>query len=131
MADVIRELDRYQTRLRALAQELTTIGFISRGSLIRRHMRCGTPSCRCQADPPQLHGPYWQWTTKQGGKTVTRRLSEKEARLYRAWIANRRRLERIVAQMEGVSRRAAPALLRNASGPTSTTRPRRKEDAGR
>lgn len=131
MAEGTRELKRYQTRLRALARELSTIGFISRGSLIRRFMRCGTPSCRCRADPPQLHGPYWQWTTKQDGKTITRRLSEQEARLYRAWIANRRRLDKIVAQMEDVSRRAAPALLRSASGQTSAVWPRRQEDAGR
>lgn len=31
----------------------------------------GTPGCRCKADPPQLHGPYWQWTRKVAGKTVT------------------------------------------------------------
>ena len=33
---------------------------------------CGTPSCRGRADPPQMHGPYWQWTAKIDGKTLTR-----------------------------------------------------------
>jgi len=60
----------------------------------RRFMPCGKPGCRCQADPPPLHGPYWQWTRVVAGKTVTRRPTEPQARLYQEWIANRRRLTR-------------------------------------
>jgi len=74
-------------------------------------MPCGKPGCRCHADPPQLQGPYWQWTRAVRGKTVTRRLSEDQARIYREWIANRRRLLAIVAEMEEVSRQAAELLL--------------------
>jgi len=48
---------------------------------------------------------------------VSRRLSEGEAELYRGWIANRRRLEEIVAQMEQVSAAAAELLLRQATPP--------------
>ena len=33
------------------------------------------------------------------GKTVSRRLNEGEAELYRGWIANRRRLEEVVARI--------------------------------
>jgi len=106
-----RRLEAYQAKLRRLAGELTDIGFISSGSVVRRFMPCGKPSCRCQADPPQLHGPYWQWTRAVRGKTVTRRLSEDKARFYREWIANRRRLLAIVAEMKEVSRQAAELLL--------------------
>jgi hypothetical protein len=38
--------------------------------------RRGYPGCRWQADPPQLHGTYHQWTRKIGGKTVTRILTD-------------------------------------------------------
>jgi hypothetical protein len=40
---------------------------------------------------PQPHGPYWQWSTNINGRTVTRRLTERRAALYREWIANDRR----------------------------------------
>ncbi|MGH9028782.1 MAG: DUF6788 family protein, partial [Acidimicrobiales bacterium] len=40
------------------------------GTLTRRQTRCGRDGCRCMADPPQLHGPYWSWTRKIEGKTV-------------------------------------------------------------
>src|SRR5450631_2631841 len=49
---------------RELAAQLATIGLIHSGSVTRRYTRCATPGCKCHADPPQPHGPYYQWTTK-------------------------------------------------------------------
>jgi hypothetical protein len=51
---------------------------------------------------------------------VSRRLDENEAGLYREWIANRRHLEAVIAQMEEVSARAGEILLqRVAKSPSS------------
>ncbi|MGH3419719.1 MAG: DUF6788 family protein, partial [Streptosporangiaceae bacterium] len=86
-----RRLDRYEARYRELAAELAGIGFISPGSLVVRETSCGKPGCRCQADPPQRHGPYYQWSRAVAGKTISRRLNERQAELYRSWIANRKR----------------------------------------
>ncbi len=72
----------YERRYRALARQLADVGLIAAGSITRRYTRCGSPGCRCHADPPQPHGPYWQWTAKVNGKTVTRRLTPTEAALY-------------------------------------------------
>lgn len=93
-----------------LKRALADLGFIRRGSLLRRFMPCGKPGCCCQAAPPQLHGPYYQWTRKVRGKTVTMRLSEQEARLFAEWSANARQLDKILARMESVSLRATERL---------------------
>lgn len=110
-------LERYERKYRSLAAELTELGFISPGSVVVRETSCGKPGCRCQADPPRRHGPYYQWSRAVAGKTVSRRLDEREAELYRGWIANRRHLERIVAQMEETSAAAGEILLRQATTP--------------
>ena len=110
-------LERYERAYRALAAELAGLGFISQGSVVVRYTTCGKPGCRCQADPPHRHGTYYQWSRAVAGKTVSRRLSESEAELYRGWIANRRRLEEIVARMEQISAAAGELLLREASSP--------------
>ena len=114
------ELERYQHTYRALAQELAaelaTVGFIRAGSVVSRYTSCGKPGCRCQADPPRRHGPYYQWSRAVAGKTVSRRLNEAEAELYRSWITNRRRLEQIIAKMEQTSAAAGELLLRQATG---------------
>ena len=77
-----------------LAAELADLGYIAAGSITQRSTRCGTPRCRCRAPTPASHGPYWGWTAKVNGKTVTRRLSQTEAKLYHEWISNQRQLAR-------------------------------------
>lgn len=107
-------LQRYQDTYRSLAAELAKIGFIIPGGLVARRTSCGKAGCRCQSDPPQRHGPYSQWSRAIAGKTISRRLNEAEADLYRDWIADRRRLAQIISQMEEVSACAAEILLRQA-----------------
>ena len=113
---VTSRLERYQQRYRALASELAGLGFISPGSLVLRETSCGKTGCKCQADPPRLHGPYYQWSRVIDGKTVSRRLTPAEADLYAEWIANRRELKRIVAEMEELSAVAGEILLRQTAG---------------
>jgi hypothetical protein len=118
-------LQRYQRDYQALAAELAQIGFILPGSLVSRQTSCGKPGCRCQDDPPQRHGPYWQYSRAIAGKTISRRLTDAEADLYRDWIANRRRLEQIITRMEEISAAAAQLLLPQTatSGRSRRTRP--------
>lgn len=104
------QLADYRKRYRQLVTQLSEIGFIITGTVIQRSTRCGTPGCRCHADPPQLHGPYWQWTTKIANKTVTRRLTEREAALYNEWTANNRQLRELITQMHQISAQAAQLI---------------------
>ena len=73
--------------------------------------RCASQNCRCHADPPQPHGPYWQWTAKINGKTVTRRLTDPEAALYQEWINNDRRLRAILTQMRKIAAEATQLIM--------------------
>src|SRR5664280_2191643 len=109
-----QQLALYDRRYRALTAQLAEVGYIGAGSLALRHNRCGKSSCHCHADPPQLHGPYWQWTAKVDGKTVNRRLTEDEAILYNEWIANDRRVRALIAQMREVAAKAQQILLEEA-----------------
>ena len=100
----------YEERLRAMTGELARLGFMTRGSVVQRRTRCGKPDCACHADPPVLHGPYWQFSRAVGGRTATRWVSEEQASLYREWIANRRRALAIMDQIEELSRQAEHAI---------------------
>ena len=101
-----QRLAAYDDRYRALAAQLAEIGPISSGSLTRRYTRCASPGCKCQADPPRPHGPYWQLTRKIDGKIVTRRLTPAQVKLYRQWIANDRHLRRTIDQMRTIATKA-------------------------
>ena len=110
-------LTAYQRSYRQLAERVAEIGYIAAGSITCRHTRCGTASCRCHADPPQPHGPYYQWTAKVNGKTVTRRISEREADLYQEWIDNDRQLRALIQQMRQVAAKATELKLKQAASP--------------
>lgn len=91
-----RELER-------LAAELGQIGFALPGTVLERRTRCGKTGCRCTAEPPQLHGPYIQWTRKVAGKTVTRTLTAEQYQRYQPWFDNARRLHELVAELHALS----------------------------
>jgi len=111
-----QRLANYEQRYRELAQQLAEIGLISSGTVTRRYTYCATPRCKCKGDPPQPHGPYYQWTRKVNGKTVTRRLSAAEAKLYKEWIDNDRKMRRLIAQMRQVATKAGEIRLAEAMG---------------
>ena len=96
-------------RAAAIAAELASLGLALPGTLIERHVRCGRPGCRCHADPPVLHGPYWQWTRKVAGKTVTRLVSDGQLDDYRQWLGNHRRLRALVTELEALTLAIADA----------------------
>ena len=91
------------------------------GSITERRTRCGRRNCACHADPPRLHGPYWQWTRKIAAKTVCRWLSTDQHRDYHAWIDNDRRLHEILARLEALGTAALDATpAGNANQPPGT-----------
>jgi len=106
-------------RAAGIAAELASLGLALPGTLIQRHLRCGRANCRCHADPPVLHGPYWQWTRKVAGKTVTRLVPDEQLDDYRRWLDNHRRLRALVAELEALTLAVADAGPRGKRQPLS------------
>ena len=119
------DLERLDAAYRAAKARLDEIGFTCEGSLIERYTSCKNPNCRCQ-NPEQRHGPYWQISYKQDGKTVSKILPADDAALYQEWIANRRALDRVLDEMRDLSRHAAERTLASRGRPLhAPKRPRR------
>jgi hypothetical protein len=100
-----------RARFEELKKQILELGFVRPGSLVHRYMPCGNPSCRCIGSPPQLHGPYYQWSYKIAGKTRTIRLSEEQARLCREWVRNHKSLKSLLRQMEQLSLKETDRIL--------------------
>jgi hypothetical protein len=115
---------------KGLAHQLGQIDGILPGSVVERHMRCGKAGCACKADPPQLHGPYIQWTRTVDGKTLTRYLSPEQLERYQPWFDNARRLKELAAKLEIASVQALQSEDRQAhtasDSPTSRRPTRRR-----
>jgi hypothetical protein len=84
----------------AISTQIAAVGLALPGTLIQRHTRCGRSGCHCHADPPVLHGPYWQWTRKIHGKTITRLVPDDLIADYQHWLDNHRRLRELIAELE-------------------------------
>jgi hypothetical protein len=125
-AELKRRLERISADYEAAKDKLAEVGFTCEGSLIERYTTCNNPNCRC-SDPDQRHGPYWQLSWKQAGKTVSKLLSPEDAALYQEWIANRRRLETALEEMRDLSRQAGEQILASKGRPFhGPERPRRR-----
>ncbi len=115
---VMRPSPSDRQRRERLRAELAASGYSLPGTFLERWMTCKKPGCRCSADPPQLHGPYYQWTRRVSGKTVTRLLTEEQAERYREWFENARRDRAILTELEELSL----AIAESAEGWTESTR---------
>jgi hypothetical protein len=86
-----------------IGAEIAKIGFVLPGTLTERYLTCVHAGCHCHADPPQRHGPYWYWTRKVNGKTVTKMLRPEQVEDYRQWFENEKRLRELVRELESLS----------------------------
>lgn len=118
-----RRIQKYDAERRRLAAQLLDVDYIWHGSVTRRFQTCGQSSCRCHQNADARHGPYAHWTTKIGGKTVSRLLTAAEADLYESWIKNRRHIERTIAELKKVSAKVAPLILETKAMETVIERP--------
>lgn len=75
---------------RQLQRQLARLGYISQGSVFER--------------APDQQGSRYVWTRKVRAKTVTVALSQEQYYWLKQAVANQRELERIVEQMQTLSR---------------------------
>lgn len=103
-------LEQLEQRHRDLLRQIETVGLVLRGSIGRYRTRCGGSGCGCASDPEARHGPYFIWTRKVGGKTVTVMLPDDMAPRLQAWIANTRKFDSLVKELQKLGLRAAQAV---------------------
>lgn len=83
-----------------LKARLAVLDYICTGNLSRRYAVCGTKNCRCKAQPPQRHGPYYYWSRLQDGKLVQRVLSREDAAIVKRGIKNHGAVKALLRRWE-------------------------------
>ena len=100
-----KTFNAYAKRFQELKADLAQIEYFSKGTLLARMVRCGKPQCACGKDPSKRHGPYYEWTYKTRGKTVTVRLAPEAAPFFRAAARQYRKLKTILNRITAVQDR--------------------------
>ncbi len=98
-----------------LKRQILALGWARPGSVIRRYMPCGNPSCRCMTKPARLHGPYCQWSHKIDRRTRSLRLSEQQAQLAQEWADNYKKLKKLLRRMEQLALKETDRILASIS----------------
>lgn len=102
-------------RFTELRREFERLQWFCKGTVLERKMKCGQPSCACHTDPAKRHGPYWEWTYKEQGKTVNVRLSPEAGPLYKAASLEHRKLKALLRRLETLSRASLAASAKQAA----------------
>jgi hypothetical protein len=93
-------LKQSRQRIAAIRARLNAVDYLCSGTLSRRMMRCGKPSCRCANDPDARHGPYYEWGHMKAGKLVHRMVTVEQAEILRRAIANYRQARKLMRAWE-------------------------------
>jgi hypothetical protein len=97
-----RQLEKLYNDYESIRAELSELGYILPGTLQKREYKCGKPNCRC-ANEGVFHGPYYQWTRKINGKTVTINFEKEVGEKVKEWTKNNQRFRRISQRLEKTS----------------------------
>lgn len=84
-------LNALKTEYAQLLQQLASVGYLSKGSVIKR--------------APGKPGSRYQWTTKVKARTVSLTLSAEQYHWLKKAVASQRKLERLLGKMHRVSRK--------------------------
>lgn len=92
-----------EKKYNSLKKQIMKIGYICIGSINTVYTKCGNSYCSCSKDETKKHGPYYLWTKKINGKTVSKRLSEKQMKVCRKFFNNNKRLKDVIEKMKDIS----------------------------
>jgi hypothetical protein len=85
-----------EAQIAKLKHEIARLGDLRPGKLSQQYNVCGKADCRCKADPPQKHGPYYQLSFTRNGKSSSQFVRKEDLVVVRQQLRNYQRLRKLV-----------------------------------
>lgn len=82
-----------QRQIEKVKHDLAALGDLRPGSLSTQYNVCGSPGCKCKADPPVKHGPYYQVSYTRKGKSSTKFVKKEDLPEVRKQLKNYARMK--------------------------------------
>lgn len=98
--DPQKHIRRIKQRRENLLQKIAALGPVLQGTITERTIVRDDPHA---PGKKKEYGPYYQWTWKRAGKTVTVNLSTSQAKAYQKAIDENRKLEHLLEQLRTTS----------------------------
>jgi hypothetical protein len=94
-------------RIAQIKTELAHLGSLRPGHLSQQYNVCGTPGCRCKAEPPEKHGPYYQISYTWQGKSSSQFVRRENLTAVQQQLRNYEHLRALVNEWIGLGLAAA------------------------
>lgn len=101
-----------EKRIRTIKHQISELGDLRPGALSRQYNICGNPTCRCKADPPVKHGPYYQISFTRHGKSSSQFVREEDVDDVEQQLENYRQLRQLVDEWISLSAELSAMRLR-------------------
>jgi len=101
-----------EKRIQSLKHQISQLGDLRPGALSKQYNICGNPNCRCKADPPVKHGPYYQISFTRHGKSSSQFVREEDLAEVQQQLENYRLLRQLVDEWITLSAELSSLRLR-------------------
>ena len=91
-----RRQSSLEAQIEKLKQAIVCLGDLRPGKLSQQYNVCGKADCRCKADPPQKHGPYYQVSFTRKGKSSTQFVRKEDLAVVRQQLRHYQRLQELI-----------------------------------
>ncbi len=91
------------SKIQSLKNKILTKDWILQGTLLKQYKQCGKKRCRCHQDKQHWHGPYWVWTRKEKGKTITKTLSKNQIQMFKKSLKNMKAVNLLIEKWKILS----------------------------
>jgi hypothetical protein len=85
-----------EAKIEKIKARIAALGELRPGSLSQQYNVCGTAGCRCKADPPQKHGPYYQVSFTHRGKSSSQFVRAEDVARVKRQLRNYERLRSLI-----------------------------------
>jgi len=118
--------DSLEKRIQIIKRQIAKLGDLRPGALSKQYNICGTPNCRCKADPPVKHGPYYQISFTRHGKSSSQFVREDDLIEVQQQLENYRLLRDLVDEWVTLSAQLSSLRLREKRTAPAVEMKRRK-----
>lgn len=124
-----KRLRNLESKIDKIKQEIVALGSLRPGSLSQQYNVCGKPDCRCKADPPNKHGPYYQLNFTREGRSRTQFVRGEDLQTVEEQLRNYRKLRELVDTWVTLGMELSQLQLQQRRSTDTTPRTRKRPPA--
>ncbi len=100
MQETEKKIKNIQAEIKEVKKKLTKLGIMHPGSISTQYNVCGNPSCACKnKENPKKHGPYYQLSFSNKGKSTTRFIKEDEIKKIKKQVESYKNFKKLNTEL--------------------------------